>query len=117
MSPKKKQSISDKLDRTWRLWVIYMAKDMTLKNPWALFLGSTMAGILTWTLIPSSIDYAFFKVPVISEVLQNSLNNPRIVSEITSLIFCMYLTYVLLKPFCRGLVVCHPNYFNEGSLR
>ncbi len=117
MSAKKKRTFLESLDRSWRLFVIFMAKDMTLRNAWALFLGPTAAGILTWTLIPKAFYYAFFKMPVFSTALQRTFAPAEIVCPTVAYTICAYLTYVLLKPFCRGLVVCHPNYFNEGSIR
>ena len=117
MALKKKRTFFESLERWFRLWVVFMAKDMTLKNPWALFIGSTLAGIFTWTAIPASFHYAFFKTPVISVALQRTFPPAHITSAVTAYIICIYLTYVLLKPFCRGLVVCHPTYFNEGNLR
>jgi hypothetical protein len=117
MSHKKKLSLFESLERYFRLIIIYMGKDMTLKNRWVLFLAPTAAGILTWLLIPMAFHYAFFEVPVISPVLQKAFAPADKVSEISAYVVCAYLTYVLLKPFCRGLVVCHPDYFNEGNLR
>lgn len=117
MPPKKKRSFFEAAERWFRLFVIFMAKDMTLKNPWILFLGPTAGGILTWIIIPNAFYYAFFKVPVISVVLQKSLPPAHITHLVLAYIVCTYLTYVLLKPFCRGLVVTHPTYFNEGNLR
>ncbi len=117
MSPKKKRTFLEKLEYHFRLVVIFMAKDMTLKNPWVLFLGPTAAGILTWILIPQAFDYAFYSMPIISPMLQRTFPPAHIVSPLVAYLICTYLTYVLLKPFCRGLVVCHPNYFNEGNIR
>lgn len=94
-----------------------MAKDMTLKNPWVLFLAPTAAGIITWMLVPAAFHYAFFDVPVISGVLQRTFPPAETTHLISAYILCTYLTYVLLKPFCRGLVVCHTDYFNEGNIR
>lgn len=117
MSPKKKLTLFESLERSFRLMVIYMAKDMTLKQTWVLFLAPTAAGILTWTLIPKAFHYAFFNMPVISPMLQRAFPPPETTSTTVAYILSAYLTYVLLKPFCRGLVVCHPNYFNEGNIR
>jgi hypothetical protein len=117
MSAKKKHSFFGRLETDFRLFIIYMAKDMTLKNTWVLFLAPTAGGILTWTIIPEAFHYAFFNVPVISLALQKTFPPAETNSMMAAYVVCAYLTYVLLKPFCRGLVVCHPEYFNEGSIR
>jgi hypothetical protein len=117
MSPKKKRTFNESAERWFRLFVIFMAKDMTLKNPWALFLAPTAGGILTWMLVPAAFHYAFYDVPIISDSLQRTFYPAATTHLVAAYILCIYLTYVLLKPLCRGLVVCHPDYFNEGNLR
>ena len=117
MALKKKRSFFESAERAFRLFVIFMAKDMTLKNPWALFLAPTAGGLVTWTLIPNAFHYAFYDVPVVSNMLQTTFPPADITHRVAAYVLCSYLTYVLLKPFCRGLVVTHPNYFNEGSFR
>lgn len=117
MALKKKRSFFESVERWFRLFVIFMAKDMTLKNPWVLFLAPTAGGILTWMLVPSAFRYAFYSVPVVSDVLQKTFPPAHTTSLVAGNVMCVYLSYVLLKPLCRGLVVTHPNYFNEGSFR
>lgn len=117
MSPKKKRTFFESLERWFRLFVIFMAKDMTLKNAWVLFLAPTAGGILTWTIVPRAFHYAFYEMPIFSTVFQKTFPPAEVTHLVGAYIVCAYLTYVLLKPFCRGLVVCHPDYFNEGNLR
>lgn len=117
MALKKKRTFFESVERWFRLIVIFMAKDMTLKNPWALFLAPTFFGIITWIVIPNAFHYAFFNMPIISVVLQKTFPPANVTHLVAAYLICVYLTYVLLKPFCRGLVVTHPTYFNEGNLR
>ena len=117
MSPKKKLTFSESCDRYFRMFVIHMGKDMTLRNRVALFYGSTVGGILTWMLIPKAFHYAFYSVPIIAPMLQGAFPPAETTHKIAAYVVCAFLTYVLLKPFCRGLVVSHPNYFNEGNVR
>jgi|GEM_PF-2476298 hypothetical protein len=117
MALKKKRTLFEAAERWFRLFVVFMAKDMTLKSPWVLFLAPTAGGILTWMMVPAAFKYAFYNVPVISDVLQKTFYPANLTHLIAAYVMCAYLTYVLLKPFCRGLVVTHPDYFNEGNIR